>query len=181
MGDQVAGLQSGPVRPAVDLDRRRDTWKAGDTLGSRSACAPGNTEPSEAARPGATTSGQGSRPHRRHRCSDAGRNARHGDGRRADLVRDRLADEDHLDRLPRPGRPAAQARDGHEEVHTAGLAGRRLVVDGEAAATESGEQGLGRAAGQHHRRRGVGGRAAGGQDVGAGLGGGRVASRHARR
>ena len=45
---------------------------------------------------------------------------------------------------------------------------------------ESCEQRLGRAAGQHHRGRGVGRRAARGQDVATGLCGGRMAGGHTR-
>ena len=98
-----------------------------------------------------------------------GRDTRDGHGGRADLVRDRLTDEHHLDRLSASGRPAAQARDRDEEVQAAGLTGGGLVVDGETAPAEPGEQGLRRAAGQYHRRRGVGRRAARGQDVATGL------------
>ena len=100
----------------------------------------------------------------------AGRHARHGHGRAADHVVHGDVAEGHLDRHHRVGlHIVVEARHGAEEVETGDRRGGGVVVGGEAATADAGEDALGHATGEHGGHRGVGGRAAGGERTQANL------------
>ena len=107
VGDQVAGLQGAAVGAAVDRDPVRHV-EGGGHLGQQIGVG-AREHRAERGRPtGRHHLGPGQPSPPSPQVQDTGRDAGHGHGRRADLVRDRLTDEHHLDRLSRvraTGRP----------------------------------------------------------------------------
>ena len=169
MAQRVAGVQQGAIWTLIDLDTLSNAHRRGDArqhlcvhgLGERCAVrgfspccrngSPGQPAPSlpQIVRPGG--------------------NAGYGHGRRSDLVRHVLTDEDHFDGLGVTWTLAAKARHADEEVQAAHLAGCCIEDGRKAPATQPGEDGFRCAADEHHRHGRVDRAAALGEDFSPGL------------
>ena len=95
----------------------------------------------------------------------SGRDARHRNCRRPDLVRYVLAYEDHFDRRGRSWPLAAKTGNADEEVQAAHVSGCGIVDGRETTTTQSSEDHLRGAADQHHRDGGIDRAAAAGEYV----------------
>jgi hypothetical protein len=154
----VARLQQVPVRAAVDEVAVADAHRR-DDAGEQLGVGAGERCPVRGGEARRDHVGPRQPPPAVPQVQRPGGHARHGDGRRADLVRHALADEGDLDGRAGTRLALAQPGDRDEEVDTGDRARGRLVDGREAAAREAGEDRLGRAADQHHGDAGVDGTA----------------------
>ena len=142
----------------------------GSSIARHATCAGGIATPSRASRSAGSTSRAPRQPAvRAPQRAEPGGHAGHGARRRADRVVHELRAERHLE-LEQLRLARRRAEPGHraEAVEVARRAGRRVEVDRVAAAEQPGHHRLGDARREARRDGGVGGRAAVGEDLGAG-------------